>query len=244
MLTLSRTGRYESLGDVSPFIYRLETWLRMADISYESKLGAINELTAQAPRGLIPFVEVDNETIGDSSIIIEYLKAKHGDALNDERLNVAQKSLGTLVKTLCEHELFYIMIYGRWVDGDAESFVRFAMRDLPEDQIAMAIEAAKDRVINGMLHGYRLGRYDIEFVRQALRDKLDALAHFLGDKPFLFDDAPSTIDAGLYSILASFIHFPLPNPHVEIARSYSSLVEYCDRVKADLYGDVDWQHGA
>lgn len=244
MLTLSRSGRFETLGDVSPFIYRLEAWLRMAGISYDSKLGSTNELIAEAPRGLIPFVDLDEERIGDSSIIISRLQADHNDPLNDGRLSNADRSLATLIKSVCEHELFYIMIYGRWVDGDAETFARFLFRDVPEDQVPMAIDAAKETVISGMLHGYRVGRYDAEFIRAVLREKLDVFTHYLGDKPYLFGDELSTIDAGFYSILASFIHFPLDNPHVQIAREYESLVRYCDRIKGELYPASDWAHGA
>ena len=244
MLTLYRTGRYETLGDVSPFVYRLETWLRMADIEFESKFGSTLQLLQEAPRGLIPFVDLDGERLDDSSVIIETLKGRHGDILNDERLTAKERALGTLVKTLCEHELFYFMIYGRWVDGDADTFAEFLYRATPDDERPMAKAAAKENVINGMLHGFRIGRYDPGFIRDAFRDRQNALAHFLGDKPFIFGEAPSTIDAGLYAILASFIHFPLPNPHVEIARDYQSLVAYCDRIKARYYPASDWQHGA
>ena len=239
MLTFYRTGRYETLGDLSPFIYRLETWLRMADIEFETKLASTLQLTQEAPRGLIPFVDLDGERIDDSSIIIETLKGRYGDILNDERLTAKERALGTLVKTLCEHEMLYFMIYGRWVDGDADTFAQFIFSDLPADERLKMKPMAREK-----LHGYRIGRYDPGFVRDALRDRLNALAHFLGDKPFIFGEAPSTIDAGLYAILAQFIHFPLPNPHVEIAREYESLVAYCDRIKARYYPASDWQHGA
>ena len=223
-------------------IYRVETWLRMAAIDYDSKLGSARHLIAEAPRGLIPFIHLEGETIGDSSIIINRLKELHNDPLNDGRLNESENALGALVKTLCEHELFKIMIYGRWVDGDVESFATFLLKGVSEEQLPKAIELSTKNVVSGIL--YRIGRYDSEFVRAALREKLDVLSYYLGDKSFLFGDKPSTIDAGLYSILASFIHFPLPNPHVQIAREYDSLVNYCDRIKAEFYSTDNWVHGA
>ena len=242
MLTLSRTGRFETLGDASPFVYRLETWLRMAGISYDSKLGSLKDLVAEAPRGLLPFVNLDGETIGDSSVIINRLKVLHNDPLNDGRLNESERALGTLIQTVCEHELFKVMIYGRWLDGDVETFASFLLRDVPEEQLRTAIDKTTRNVMRGML--YRIGRYEHEFVRAALREKLDVLSYYLADKPFLFGDQPSTIDAGLYSILSSFIDFPLANPHVQIAREYDSLVEYCDKIKRDFHCTADWVHGA
>ena len=242
MLLLSRTGRFETLGDLSPFIYRVETWLRMAGISYDSKLGSARDLISQAPRGLIPFVELDGETIGDSSNIIDRLKALHNDPLNDRRLNESERALGTFIKSVCGHELLEIMVYGRWVDGDVETLATFLLKDVPKEQLPKAIEISTENVIRGIL--YRTGRYEADFVRAALREKLDALSHSLGNKPYLFGDEPSTFDAGLYSILASFVHFPLPNPHVQIAREYDSLVSYCDRIKTDFYSECEWVHGA
>ena len=244
MLKLIRTGRFDTLPEASAFTFKLEAWVRMAGISHETQLGSIHEFAAITPRRLLPFVELDGEIIGDTSSIIERLKQQYNDPLNDARLNDGENALGTLVKSLCEHELFFIMIHGRWIDGDADAFVNFVTRDLPEDQRAAAIAGSKEMVIDGMLDVLRLGRYDNEYVRSALREKLDALSHFLGDKRYLFGDAPSTYDAGLFSQLSSIIHYPIPNPQVAIAREYDSLVSYCDRIKAEIYPTSEWVDGA
>lgn len=242
MLTLSRTGRFGTLGDTSPFILRVETWLRMADISYESKLGSVKDLLAESPSGLVPFADLDGEVIADSSVIIERLKALHNDPLNDGRLNESEQALGTLIKSVCEHELLEILVYGRWLDGEMKTLATFFLKGVPEEILPKAIERTKQNIVNGIL--YRLSRYEPEFVRTALRAKLDVLSHFLGDKPFLFGSEPSTFDAGLYGILAAFIDFPLPDPQVQIAREYGSLVDYCDRIKQDFHYEDDWVHGA
>jgi glutathione S-transferase len=243
MLKLYRSGRFETLGDISPFIYKLETYLRMAGIPFDEEVLPIDKLMRAAPRNLIPYVDDDGEFIGDSSLIIEHLQEKIGDPLGDKKLSYEQQMLCKLIKTLCEFELFYIMIYGRWLDGDYLSLSAFFQGHFPEEQRRQRLELALESV-KGMLVSHGIGRYKPEFVIDLLKDKLDCLSYYLGDGQYLFGDAPQAIDANLYAILASFIHFPLPNGHVGIARSYSNLVDYCDRIKAEFYDQKLWVHRA
>ena len=242
MLTLYRTGRYETLGDVSPFVYKLETWLRMAGVPYESQIISTRRALKIAPRNLIPFVDLDGERVGDSSLIINRLIKLHGDPLKDSRLSVEQRNLGELIKTLCEHEMFYIQIYGRWEDADWETFARFIIQSEGIPKFLFSILKGQLRKLSkNMLHGYRLGRFDHEHVRRLLNEKLAQVDSYLGTKPFLFGDEPSTYDAGLYSTLASFVHFPIDNPHVEIARSHEGIVQYCDRIRKAYFPADVWK---
>ena len=57
--------------DLSPFVIKLETWLRLAGLPYERRDGG-NPM--QAPRGKIPYLEIDGERLGDSQVIIEELQ--------------------------------------------------------------------------------------------------------------------------------------------------------------------------
>ncbi len=240
MLTLYRTGRYETLGDVSPFVYRLETWLRMAEIPYESRILSVAGALKTAPRRMIPFIDLDGERLGDSSLIINWLIDLHDDPLNDSRLSVEQRNLGELIKTLCEHELFYIMTYGRWNDGDWVTFAHRVAHPVPGFLVSIMKGRIKKKA-ESMLYNFRLGRFDQEHIRKIFKEKLTQIDSFLDQKPFLFGDEPSTYDAGLYAILASIVHFPLQNPHVEIARSHPGIVQYCDRIKETYFPAEVWK---
>lgn len=240
MLELYRNGRFETLGDVSPFIYKLETYMRMAEIPFEVELMPVEQLLQTGPRNLIPFVDDDGERLGDSSLIIEHLQDKHGDPLGDRALAPEQEHLAHLIKKLCEHELFYIMIYSRWLgSADYASIAKFLNRQAPAEQLPQRMAMSREAV-NSMLHGYRLGRYDEDFVEGALRKNLDCLSFYLGDKPFLFGDTPHMIDAIIYSLCASFIDFPLPNKLVGVAREYGDLVAHCGRIKERYFPPEAW----
>lgn len=223
----------------SPYIYKLELWLRMAGIPYEEVVKPAAVLLAEAPRGLSPHVELDGQVLDDSSVIIEHLKALHNDPLNDARLTRDQEVMGGLVKSLCEHELLFILAYGRFgtPDSDYESICRFNLGGtVPDDQIDGAIQQFHG-MVQGMLHTWRIGRHEPDFVEAELRKCLDMLSHTLGDQAYLFGDEPSTHDAALFGMVASIVHYPYANPHVAIAREYTNLVDYCDRIRAKFFAD-------
>lgn len=236
MIRLYRTPRYQGLlGGVSPYVYKLETWLRLAGITYEETVLTVWEIFSAAPRDLIPFVDLDGERLDDSNIIIARLKDLHNDPLNDDRLTQAERVQGELIKSLCEHELFYILSYGRWTEGDYKTHGEFIFDFLPDEKRSAAIER-HCAIIRKQQHVWRIGRYDSDFVKNELRKNLDTLSYSLGEGPWLFGKEPCTYDAGLFAMLASIIHYPLPDPQVEISREYDSLVKYCDRIRKTCYG--------
>ena len=227
------------MGGSSPYISKLELWLRMAGIPYEEVVEPAAVLLAAAPKGLSPHVDLNGEVLDDSSVIIERLRASHNDPLNDGRLSRDQEVLGGLIKSLCEHELFFILAYGRFgtPESDFQSICRFNIGDtVPADQMDTAIEQFRT-MVHGLMHTWRIGRHEPGFVEAELRKCFDMLSHSLGDQTYLFGDEPCTYDAALFGMVASIVHYPYANPHVPIAREYTNLVDYCDRIRAKYYPD-------
>jgi len=66
--------------NMSPFCVKLETYLRMAGNRIPSGPGRFQK----GPLGRIPYAEIDGKTMGDTTLIIDRLKQKFGDPL-DER---------------------------------------------------------------------------------------------------------------------------------------------------------------
>src|SRR5215213_3908092 len=61
--------------NVSPFGLKLEAWLRLADIPYTVQPSTD---LRKAPKGKLPYIRDDGRTIGDTTLIIEHLKATRG----------------------------------------------------------------------------------------------------------------------------------------------------------------------
>jgi len=79
------------LPSVGPFCLKLETYLRMVEIPYQS---AIDATPFRGPKGKLPWIEHEEKKIGDSGLIIEYLESRFGcDA--DARLSGPERSMRT-----------------------------------------------------------------------------------------------------------------------------------------------------
>ena len=69
---------------------------------------------SSAPRGQLPYVVDDGETIGDSETIIAHLIGKYGLAI-DAALSAKERDLSLLVTRLLD-DLYWVMSYSRWKD--------------------------------------------------------------------------------------------------------------------------------
>jgi len=67
-----------------------------------------------APRGQLPYIADDGETIGDSEAIIAHLIAKYHLTL-DASLSRAQRDTNLLVTRMLD-DLYWVMSYSRWKD--------------------------------------------------------------------------------------------------------------------------------
>ena len=240
MLKFYRSGRFGDLGDVSPYVYKLETYMRMAGIPYETELMPVDQMLGSGPRNLIPFIDLDGERLGDSSLIIEHLQDMHDDPLGDRTLPDEQRMRAHLLQKMCENELFYIMIYSRWLGGaDYRLMATFVNRHVGSDEHEQRIEGSL-QAVKDMLHSFRMGRYDEAFVEKSLRRNFDCLAFYLGGQDFFFGTEPHGVDAIAHALVASFVHFPVPNPLVLVAKEYASLVAFSDRIKQRYFPPAVW----
>lgn len=77
MITLYTSPSLWGLPSISQACLELETWLRMAKLSYKSVIVTADNVEL-APKGKVPFIEYQGKLIGDASLIIEILKQKEG----------------------------------------------------------------------------------------------------------------------------------------------------------------------
>jgi glutathione S-transferase len=113
MLTLHKGPAAFGVSDVSPFCLKLESYLRIAGIPYTAKAAAFGK----APKGKIPFIEEDGSYLGDSQLIIDHLKRKHGDTL-DAKLSAEDVAKGHLVRRTLEDSLYWVILQERWISDD------------------------------------------------------------------------------------------------------------------------------
>ena len=93
------------LPNASPFCMKLETYLRMAALPYDAPA---NANMMKSPKGKMPYIEDGAKVLGDSGLIIAYLKATYGDPL-DAALSSAERAVSLAFQRLLEENLYWAL---------------------------------------------------------------------------------------------------------------------------------------
>lgn len=233
MLTVYKFGAAFGLPDSSPFVVKLETWLRMTGIPYRTEPGEMRK----APKGKLPYIADGGRMLGDSSFIIDHLKSKFGDRLNDARFDAHTKATARVLKSMFESELYFVIVYLRWWNDDDYEILRPAIAESIKNLgvpsfAANTLAGVARRKVRGQLEAQGIGRHAREEIFGIGRSLVEAASDLLEDKPFFLDEAPSTLDATAYGMLASILFAPFESPVKACVESRANLVRYCERIRS------------
>ena len=210
---------------------KLETYLRMAGISYE-----ISEFTQPniAPKGKGPFITDENGKLGDSSIIIEYLAEKHGINM-DADLNDKEKSLAHSYKIMAEERLYWIIVYSRWTDDNNwPKLKRLFFNDIPWPINLIIPKMVRKSVIKD-LNVIGISRHSKDEIYAFARRDIDAIAAQLGNNDYFLGDKPHIIDATILAIIANLLIEDFKSPLLEEVKRHDNLIAYHKRMMKRFY---------
>ncbi|TMJ85884.1 MAG: glutathione S-transferase family protein, partial [Alphaproteobacteria bacterium] len=108
MLTLYSYPELFGVADNNGYGLKVFAFLRLAGVSFRHE--HIFDASS-APRGQLPYIVDDGETIGDSDTIIAHLIAKHRLTI-DETLTGAERDTDHLVTRMLD-DLYWVMSYSR-----------------------------------------------------------------------------------------------------------------------------------
>jgi glutathione S-transferase len=195
MLTLFQPPRAWGTPSSSAFCTKVETYLRMADIPYKVEWTA--KTVPRAPRGKVPYIEFEGRLISDSSRIITHLKERLGDTV-DVHLDASQHALGHLIQRTLEEGTYWCIVYDRWGNDDNFELVREALFG-GFGPLRWVLPDLVRRKMLGTLHAQGTSRHEASYVYGSVARDFQAISQQLGDRPYLFGDAPSSYDAVLYA---------------------------------------------
>ncbi|HYO66200.1 MAG TPA: glutathione S-transferase family protein [Archangium sp.] len=232
MLTLHKGPAAFGVNDISPFCLKLETYLRMAGISYTGRKADFGK----APKGKIPFIEEDGSYLGDSQLIIEHLKRKHGDTL-DARLSAVEIAQGHLVRRVLEESVYWHIIQERWVSQEGWQVYKPIFGSFFPPVVGKLASPMVRRGVIKASHTQGLGRHRPEEILEMGKADVSAVAAVLGDKPFLLGENPTSFDAALYAFIASILAFPVDSPLRKYTQGQQNLVRYCERIQQRYFAN-------
>lgn len=233
MITLYQFDPAFGLPNGSPFCMKVETWLRMAGIPYTVPPFSL-DILRKAPKGKLPYIEDQGKLIADSTAIVEHLKAVSGDKL-DAHLSAPERAVALAFQRMLEENLYWAVLHSRWILDAGWALTRPAFFGKLPAPLKLLIPNMARKTMRKNLYAHGMGRHsDAEILAIATRD-INALADFLGDKPFMMGGQPSSLDAIVYSFAANLLWGPGDWPGKAVAQARPNLLAYCERMKARYY---------
>ena len=230
MIRLYQFPRAYGLPNASPFCMKLETWLRMTGLSYQALPGD----PRQAPKGKLPYIEDDGVKLGDSHLILDYLRAHYG-VDPDAGLTPPQRALSTAVTRMLEEHFYWVMLHSRWIDPQGWAVTREVFFGALPRPLRDVVPLWVRHVLRRDLRGQGLGRHDLPEIQGMGIEDVEALAIFLGSRPYFLGDQPRTIDAVAHAFLAGTLAFPVEAPVKDAIGAHANLVDYVQRMNARFY---------
>jgi glutathione S-transferase len=237
MIVLHKFVPGYGLPDMSPFVIKLETYLRMAGLEYRSVISD----SRKAPKGKFPYIEDDGRVIADSTLVIEYLEAKAAAPL-DAGLDARQRAAATAFKGLLEEHTYFLVLWRRWIDEAGWVLYRPALKayasriGVPSFAFPL-IAGSVRRDVRRRTLGQGTGRHTPAEIGAMGAAHVQAVADWLGDQPYFLGDRPRVIDATVFAFMASELWAPFGGPAQERLRASKNLVAYCERMRAQWWGD-------
>lgn len=221
------------LPNASPFCMKLETYLRMAEIPFQVKSASFT----QAPNGKIPYIEHKSRLIGDSTLIIDYLKQTFGDRV-DVGLSAEERAIMLAMQRLLENHLYFVMIYSRWIQAENWPTTRDTFFGKLPPVVKQIVPNLVQRKLMRDLKGHGIGRHDAQTLYEFGKQDIQVIADFLSDKPYMMGSRPTTLDAITYSFIAGLLLVPLDTPLKQFAQGFPELQHYCERMQAKYYPEL------
>ncbi len=220
------------LPSAGPFAVKLLAWLELTGIPYEQ---VIEDNPRKGPKGKNPWIELDGERIGDSELIIELLGRRYEVDL-DEGLSPVQTALGHAWRRTFEEHFHQVLEWELFAHPAGAAYMRTSLASkMPPLAGPLAFSMLRSH-FRKQLYARGIARHTPDIIKAKGRADLDALATFLGDRPFLVAERPTTADTAVFGLLAPMVYWPMPTPVASYARSLPRLVAYCDRMHQRCFG--------
>ncbi len=231
MIKVYKFGPAFGLPDASPFVTKVETYLRMTDQKYETVTGDVRK----APRTQLPFVEIDGKVIPDSTVIVDHLEAARPAKL-DAHLDAGQRAVALAFKSMLEEHLYFGLLFMRWATDDGWTVFEPSLREMLGK---MGVPSLLRGIVSGSARKHTVGRTRTQGLGRQPRSEvvaictriIDALADHMGDRTYFCGDALTTYDATVYAFVAGTLCPAFDNEVRKHAATKKNLVSYEARMK-------------
>lgn len=231
MLTLYSYPTLFGVADNNGYGLKVYAFLKLAGVpfTHEHIFDA-----SKAPRGQLPYIVDDGETVGDSETILAFLTRKYRVTM-DAALTPAQRAQNLFV-TRALDDLYWVMSYSRWKDGRYWGAFRDALlREHPTSVTEEGLLKAKE--FNAQRYHYQgIGRYEPDAAMARGLADLGALSGILPAHGYVHGETPTSIDAGIYGFIANIYFYDIDTPLKQFIVAHDNIVRHCKAIHAAVSG--------
>jgi glutathione S-transferase len=232
MITLYSFGPAFGLPDPSPFVTKAEVLLKMAGLTYTVDTSGFKK----APKGKLPYIVDDAETIADSTFIRWHIEKKYQFDF-DRGLTPEQRSTAWAFEKMLEDHLYWTVVHARFMDdANFAKGPRTFFRAIPAPVRPLVVAMVR-RQVRRTLRGQGTGRHSPEEIVALGTRSIDATADYLGAKPFMMGAEPTGLDATAFPFIAGVL-CPLFDTALRLAAErHDNLRRYVGRMMTRFYPD-------
>ncbi len=252
MIELVRSAGGIGAIELSPVSLKVECYLRMAGLSYQSVYnGFIRH--GQSPTKQVPFItDTDGTVVAESEQIIVYLENKYGNRLNGN-LTSEQKAIGHGVHRICDQSIYYVAGIERWHKDYGLKTITDHWSDVylphnilfPVSKFFFTLLLTKSRYgLKRILGHYgAYGGHSMATIFEMGDRDLGAISTLLGSKPYLFGDKPSSYDAAIFGAVHNFYALSYSSELRKLTdEKYPNIVEHHERIRNRYFSGHPGNH--
>ncbi|MGH7125778.1 MAG: glutathione S-transferase family protein [Stellaceae bacterium] len=232
MIKLMQFPRMLGLPNPSPFCIKVEVLLKMAGLAYECEFFGN---PGKGPKGKLPAIVDDGQTIGDSELIRWHLERKYSVDF-DKGLSPTERAVGHALARMAEERTYWVLVYSRWIEAANWPLFRAnLLAGMPGFLRALLGPYIRKRV-RSMLRAQGLGLHSRDEIYALGAKDIDAISTELGAKPFLLGSEPTSVDAAVWPYIVGTLVPPLESPLKQAIQKHPNLVEYSERMRERFFG--------
>ncbi len=231
MIKLYQFPAHFGVPNMSPFCMKLECFLRMTELDYET---VTVQRPEKAPKGKCPYIVDGAGEMGDSELIMDHLVDTYGKD-PDQGLDDGQRAVSRAFQAMLDERLYWVLVYSRWLEPALWPQIRaefFAALPLP---LRGLVSLLVRRGIRRQLWQQGMGRHQAEEVYGFGVADLRALATQLGDREYFHGDRPTRIDACVLSHTANILIPGHDSPLLQELGRQENLCAYTWRMMARYF---------
>ncbi|CAL8096531.1 unnamed protein product [Orchesella dallaii] len=222
--------------NASPFVIKLETYLRMTNIPYEIDLG-----DGMGPKGKTPWITLNGQHVSDSQLCIEFLAKKFEKRVGN--YSDEERAIGTMARLMMDEHFYWGLLMWRYVYSLPKGLGPDKIFSIPLPTFAfkllLYLYVRRMIFISSWFQG--IARHSEDDIVQIISDDLRALSKVLGNKKFILGDEPCEDDCAIFGELAQALWCMPGSPYEELLNGeLQNLKEYCLRMKTIYW--PDWEN--